>query len=154
MFRAIAILLLPLLSFSQADPKPFEEIQRQCELIKKELSSYKKVIKYKDSTGTRSVFLKNGELKLTRAEQREPTIDRTVEWYFNNGEIIYCEQKWILRSNNSVFNNEKLYLKDGKLLLWVNSEGKTVDPNSGAFKETAFSLINYSKQLLKEASEP
>lgn len=152
--RWLLFMLIPLIGFSQADPKPFEEIQKACDEIRQELPTYKRSVKYRDSTGTRTAFIKGNELKLTRAEQREETIDRTVEWYFNNGQIIYCEQKWFLRANGKLFNNERLYLKDGKLLLWVNSEGKTVDPNSGAFKETAFALVNYSKQLLKEASEP
>jgi hypothetical protein len=128
-------------------------IEKTVSEIKKNGASYKKSEKYRDSLGARYAFTRDGELMFTRAQISEPVVNKKVEWYFDHGQIIFCEQTWTVISSGQIFNHERLYLKNGKLLLWLNTEKKEVDPKSNAFKETEFYLVDYSKTLLKEAKE-
>jgi hypothetical protein len=128
-------------------------IEKTVSEIKKNEASYKKSEKYRDSLGARYAFTRDGELMFTRAQISEPVVNKKVEWYFDHGQIIFCEQTWTVISSGQIFNHERLYLKNGKLLLWLNTEKKEVDPKSNAFKETEFYLVDYSKTLLKEAKE-
>jgi hypothetical protein len=128
-------------------------IEETVSKIRQNESSYKKAVKYRDSLGARTAFTKDGELMFTRAEIQEPTVKKKVEWYFDHGQIIFCEQVWTLIGSEKIFNHERIYLKDGKMLQWLNTQDQLVDPKSNAFRETEFYLLEYSKTLLKEAAE-
>jgi hypothetical protein len=143
-------------AFAQSDTAlltAIRGIEKTVSEIKRNEPSYKKSEKYRDSLGARFAFTRDGELMFTRAEINEPIVNKKVEWYFDHGQMIFCEQTWTIISSGKIFNHERLYLKDGKLLLWFNTENKEVDPKGNAFKETEFYLLEYGKTLLKEAKE-
>lgn len=128
-------------------------IEKTVSDIRKDEASYKKSEKHRDSLGAQYAFTRNGELMFTRAEVKEPTVTKRVEWYFDHGQIIFCEQTWTIINSAKVLNHERLYLKNGKMLLWLNTQNNEVDKTGNAFKETEFYLLEYSKTLLKEAKE-
>lgn len=142
------------LSYSQVNKKKVEEINQKVAQIRKEMPSLRQSEKYRDSSGTRVAYLKGNELKVTRAAVKDQLLNRSVEWFFENGQIIYCEQLWTQRSNGATFNNEKLYVNNGKLFYWLTTNGTPHDTISNEWKETSFRLIDYSKTLLKEAAKP
>lgn len=147
---SISLLLVSFAAAAQLSSEEIDFIDGAREQIKNNMASYKKVEKFRDSSGAQYAFLENKILRMVQAKAREGTVDKKIEWYFLNNQLIYCEQVWTIVSTGQIFNNEKLYLKNGHLAVWLKTGNKPTPPTSPEFKETDFYLSDYGKQLLKE----
>jgi hypothetical protein len=140
--------------FAQVKNENIVKIEKVVADIRSKSGAFKKAELFRDSTGTRSAFLKGKELVMVRAEMVDHhVVTKKIEWYFSNGHLIYCEQLWTVISSGHEMNHEKLYLVNDKLIEWVKTDGKPADPNSNDFKETGFYLAEYGRVLKKETAD-
>lgn len=116
----------------------------------KNLPSFTKLVKVNNETGNRIVYLKNNDLKLITVYSKDNNIEKNVEWYFSDGELIYSEQKWIDLTTGKVINNEKIYVSNGHLIACEKTNGKFVDQDSDEFKDLDKRFAEYGEKLEKE----
>jgi hypothetical protein len=156
LFLTIAIILLFSEGvYSQANSalkKPLADQAAQIDKIKKEIKanmkSYTKTIDISDSISYQYSYKMSKELKLISVGtvDRKQNLAKIVDWYFNNGQLIYTEQNYKERSSNKILETEKFYLNNENLFAW-SQEGTWKDPNSAEFKQAATGLHAYAASL-------
>ena len=160
-FLAIAIMfLLTQGVFSQvilegmyfkSDEEQIAFIDKMKQEIKNNVNSYTKTEKVKDSTGYRYVYTKGNDLQLVTVYYKNiNNIDKSVEWYFHNGQLFYSEKVWTNRTTEKVVENEKFYLNNEQLFAWFQ-DGKWKDVTSPAFKKMADDLAAYAAKLKEDS---
>ena len=113
------------------DPKTYTaEVDKICGEVKKTLPSLEKVVLFKDTTGAKTGYYKNKQLKLVTAQAYENGIDKNIEWYYDNDLMIYAEQNWYDHAKKQKFYSERFYLKNGHLFHWITQDGSVADTAS------------------------
>jgi len=139
----LAVLLM------KSDEEQIKDIDQMRQEIKNNLNSYSKSEKVKEHSGYRTVYRKGKDLQLIAVNQKDHSVDKRVEWYFHNGQLIYCEQAWTDRSTNKIIDQEKFYLENEHLFAWFKN-GQAINAASEDFKKTADELNAYAANLKSE----
>jgi hypothetical protein len=148
-------------SYAQAKKKPkqaqpliagdtaqqIRDINKLASQIKKDTVTYKKVVKDLDADKYRWHFYKGKELKLVETRGIDENNDMSVDWYFNNGQLIFSEQNWRDAKTKKLLQNQKMYLKNEILFAWISSVKGMVDTTSLDFQDVAAGLKRYAKEL-------
>ena len=132
---------------AQSTEKDLERIKVTIDQIDNEKSTYKLIEQFKNSEGSRYSYVKNGELKKVSINTQHENLNKKVDWYFDNGKIIYSEQKWV-DSENKVVNNEKIFLSENQIIAWIKTDGRKVDKESQEFIDAELKLIDYANSLM------
>ena len=133
-----------------ADKQQIATIEKTIKEIQTNISKYKKTEVIKDSLGnSRDVYKDGNELKLVKVYFKDSDADKSVEWYFSNRQLVYCQQNWTDKKTNSPFNNQKYYLNNGHLLAGLVND-KPIDINSEAFKNVEATLPEYGTKMIAE----
>jgi hypothetical protein len=136
--------------FAQTNKQQITDIDKARQEIRNNIQNFQKIEKVRDSTGSRYVYLKEKELQLITVNYRDKNVDKTVEWYFSNGQLIYSEQVWTEIKSNKTIDNEKFYLSNGHLISWTK-EDIIVDNNSQEFMDVDAQLTTYASKLIEDA---
>lgn len=123
-----------------------EKIKIAINKIDNEISSYEKIEQFKDSEASRYSYVENGELRKVSIDTKHEGLNKKVDWYFENGMLIYSEQKWI-DSENNIVNNERIFLNNNQIILWLKTDGKELDKKSHEFIDGEMKLIDYANTL-------
>jgi hypothetical protein len=157
MKKYLAILLVIVISlgvFAQSKSTDKAElkahIEKQAEIIKRDLNSYSKSEMSADSAGYRWHYFKGNELKLVHVKYTRNETEMNVDWYFNNGELIYSESIWTNTQSGKLVQNVKAYLNNGQLFEGESSLIGKIEPGSKEFKEMEDGLKDYAKKLKEE----
>jgi hypothetical protein len=138
--------------FAQTDSLQILEINKTKQEIKDSLPTYKMVEKDTDpGGGYRHAYILNNEVVLTIIYHRDGNIDKYVEWYFSKGELIFSEQTWTNATTEKIVDNEKFYLREGRLFAWIKKDDRFVDPDSKPFKNFDSGLEAYAIKLKADA---
>lgn len=109
----------------------------------------------------------SGDIRRLEVEL-DSDLDKKIEaYYYRNGSLIFAHfvfHRYIDPQNTSEKPNEtgvlsingrrvrsemnRYYFKKGKMILWVNNEGREVDINSAKFAETEKEVLNFSDELI------
>jgi hypothetical protein len=150
---SIAILIgfaFTLMACTSAEKKQMLSIDNTKENIKNSIGTFTKVEKFKDETGNRYAYFKDSVLQLITVYYKEKNVDKNVEWYFSNDQLIYAEQKWTESETGKIVNNEKFYLSGGHLIVWIKTDNTKVDPSSQNFKYFDNKLGVYAEKLKQD----
>jgi hypothetical protein len=131
----------------QSTEKDLERIKVTIDKIDNEKSTYKLIEQFKNSEGSRYSYVENGELKKVSINTQHEDLNKKVDWYFDNGKIIYSEQKW-LDSENKIVNNEKIFLSENQIVEWIKTDGQKVDKESQEFIDAELKLMGYANSLM------
>jgi len=91
----------------------------------------------------------NDEVKLITVRGIYSGIEKTVSWYYHNGELIYSEQKWQDVESGHITDHERFYLQHGQLMVWLDKSEKAVATSSAMFQEMNSRLGAYGEELRK-----
>ena len=139
-------------SFAQTDSLQILEINKVKTQIKDSISTYQELDKAEEAGGGyRHAYLKNKELVLTIIYHNEQNIDKYVEWYFSNGQMLYSEQIWTNTKTGKIVDDEKFYFVDGRLFAWIKMDGRHVNKDSRPFKNFDSGLEAYAIKLQADA---
>ena len=135
--------------YSQTDKQQIIDVEAVTKEIKSNIIKYQKIEKIKDSNSNKYVYKDGNELKLVTIYFEDNDVNKNVEWYISNGQLIYSHQIWTDNKTNKVVSNEKCYLKSGQLIAWTK-DGKPVDTNSEEFKKIGTDLPAYGTELIAQ----
>ncbi len=117
--------------------------------MKNAVNTYKKIIKINNADGHRILFLKGEELKIISLKSTESVLEKSVQWYFINGQLAFSEVTWTNVKTRELFSHDKLYFKNEHLIEWKSEEG-AVDPGSQKFKDLDKEMYQSAKTLKNE----
>lgn len=146
--------------YSQARKKQnsllIANIEKTIQETKYNLDSFQKIEKINDTSSYRQIYKQGKELKLISIENKDMRdsgkyIDKKVEWYFSNGQLIYSEQIWTDITTDKIIDTQKFYLHDQHLISWIKIENKIVDDTSQEFKDFDAEMTAYEIKLKKSA---
>jgi len=136
-----------LIAIEQDTAATLMNIDKLKDQIKSKIQEYQKIEKFKDNTGSRYLFVKDNQLQMVTVSFKENNIDKNVEWYFSDGQLIYSEQVW--KESDKKINQEKFYLNNNHLIGWLK-DGKKVSKRSSEFQTTEGDLVAYGVKLKNE----
>lgn len=99
--------------------------------------------------GYQHAYLEEGQLRLVIAYMKEADADKHVEWYFENGKLIFSQQTWTDRTTQAVTDHQEFYMVDGELTRWTD-DGIAVDPSSQMFSNMNSELKAYARRMLAQ----
>jgi len=137
-------------TYAQIYNQQITDIDKARREIKNNIQNFQKIEKIRDSTGSRYVYFKEKELQLITVFCEDKNIDKSVEWYFSNGQLIYSEQIWTDTKSSKTIDNEKFYLSNGHLIAWTK-ENNPVDNTSQEFKDVDVQLFTYAEKIKEDA---
>lgn len=114
--------------------------------IKNSISSYQKKEKFKDATGYRYAYFKGSELQVVAAFYKDTSTEKHVDWYFQNGQLIYSVQLWTDIKTKDTLDYERYYLTNERLIAWFKFD-KQVDRNTVVFKKLNYRMRDYVGEL-------
>lgn len=115
-------------------------------------ASYVKTEKI-DSGSSKYIYTKNHVLQLVIVDYKEQDIDKKVLWYFSNKQLVYTEQTWTNNVSNKIVDNEKIYLNNGHIIAWLDSQNKEQEADAEKIKAYDVLLAAYADHLVKEYSK-
>ena len=124
-------------------------INNAVEQIKAGMNSYRKVEKFKNNTGYDNGYFKENKLQLIKVLYKDTITEKNVEWYFNNGLLIYSMQLWIDVKTKDTLDYERYYLSNERFIAWFKFD-KPVERNSVVFKKLAYRMRDYIGDLKLE----
>ncbi len=133
--------------FAQSENQKIIEIDKTKLEIRNNISTLHKVVEVQDSAGYRYSYYNANGLTLISIYYKDKNIDKYVDWYFSNGQMIYTELTWTDNVTNKLIDNEKFYLSDGHMINWLKSGTKPVDITSKEFKQMDTLLVAYGGEL-------
>lgn len=136
--------------FSYSQSNNIADIDKLTKDIKANLNSYQKVIKTNTSDGLRLVYFKDKTLKLITVKAIELDKEKYVEWFYDNGQLIYSDTNWLDKKTQKITFTEKCYLNNGQLISWIN-QNKTIDNSSDEFKKMSVDLAVYGSKIKDDA---
>jgi hypothetical protein len=139
--------------FAQTQQQQIAEIDRARQEINCNAGNLYSIEDLQDSTGCLYVYSDNKELKLETVYVENNNMDKYVEWYFLNGQMIYASQLWIDRTTNKSIVNEKLYLSEGRLIGWIKNDNQTIDNTSKEFQERNTLIVKVGEHLESDFAE-
>ena len=71
-----------------------------------------------------------------------------MEWFYQNGILIYSETNWIGTSHNELIKQEKIYTNKNEVLAWLDKENKNVDTTASDYKIVCANIITYGRNLI------
>lgn len=121
--------------------------------IKNSINSYKKIEKLNDTTGYNCAFFKGNELKviMKRAIDKRDNryVDKKIEWYFFNNQLIFSKQTWFDIVTNKLIDDEKIYLKNEELVAFIKFD-KVITSSSQEFRNINNQLPTIIAKLKNE----
>jgi len=132
------------------DKQQISSIEKEAKEIKGNINKYKKTEKFKDETGNKYVYKHNNELKFVSVYFEDTDANKTVEWYFTNGQLLYSHKVWTDKKTNKVVTNEKCFLHGGHLVGWTKDDNP-VEVTSEEFERISQELIAYGTKLIEES---
>ncbi len=106
-----------------------------------------------DSSSSKYIYTKNHVLQLVIVDYKEQDIDKKVLWYFSNKQLVYTEQTWTNIVSKKVVDNEKVYLNNGHIIAWLDSQNKEQEADAEKMKAYDVLLAAYADHLVKEYSK-
>jgi hypothetical protein len=106
-----------------------------------------------DSSSSKYIYTKNHVLQLVIVDYKEQGIDKKVLWYFANKQLVYTEQTWTNTVSNKIVGNEKVYLTNGHIIAWLDSQNKEQEADTEKIKAYDVLLAAYADHLVKEYSK-
>lgn len=86
---------------------------------------------------------------IIKVKHIENGLEKKVRWFFNNDTLFYSDKLWTKISINQVVDQEKCYLQKNSLQVWLNADGRPIDPNSEEFINLDKELPIYASNFLK-----
>jgi hypothetical protein len=105
-----------------------------------------------DSSGSKYIYTKNHVLQLVMVDYKEQDIDKKVEWYFSNRTLVYVNQTWTNLISKKIVDNEKVYLNNGHIIAWLDSQNKEQEADADKINAYDLLLAAYADHLVKEYS--
>jgi hypothetical protein len=107
------------------------------------------IVEKSDDAGRKNIYKLNNVLKLITFTVVDKGVNKTVEWYFNEGQLIYTHKVWTDRVSNAVLSSEKCYLINGQVVAYTINE-ISMDINSDEFKKVSVELPKYALELIQQ----
>jgi hypothetical protein len=156
-----AILIITILTISsrllsQIAPAPVMDIETEMQAIDGKVSKmkrsgnvYKKTLKQDSPDGKKILFLEGQELKILSVTSKEPLLEKSVQWYFDYGKLIFTEVRWTDIKTKEEEQHDQIYLKNEHIIGWKTLKGR-VDPDSQKFKDEDKALNEYAQKIKNE----
>ena len=148
LFFTMGVLAQSLSTIQKDDPQ-LAAIDKLKDDINNNLSSFKKVERFNDKTGYHRIYYLENELQLVSILYRDTITEKTAEWYFQRGQLIYYWQLWKDIKTNDTLDYERFYLRNERLIAWLKFDN-SVDRNSVVFKKLNFRMRDYIADLRRE----
>lgn len=132
---------------AQTQQQQITDINKAIQQINNNIGNLYFTEDFKDSAGCLNVFADNKELKLESVYMNNNNMDKFVEWYFLNGQMIYASQLWIDKATNKPVVNYKSYFSSGHLMYLLENENQVIDSTSKTFKEVDKIVVAYGAKL-------
>ena len=140
------------LSYSQDEKQMLANIDQTKNSIDRNKNSFTKTEKT-DSAGYKYIYTKNHTLQLVLIDYKEQGIDKKVVWYFSGKQLVYAEQTLTNVSSGKLVDNEKVYLSNGHIIAWLDSQNNKQVADADKIKAYDVLLAAYSDHLIKEYSK-
>ena len=131
---------------SKDTTQQIKNINKICQNIKNNINSYLKIEIFKDSLSYRNVYLKDNVLQLVKVMYTENNIEKNVDWYFLDEQLICAESIWISLETKKAVDNIKCYFNNLHMIAWID-DNKYIDYKSTEFKARETQLVDYSKRI-------
>jgi hypothetical protein len=152
LITAIASLFMFHAVYSQTSQEQVAAIDITRKAIDNNTATYQKTEQRKNGTSSKSVFMDGRELKLVTIEVTENGINKKVNLYFTNGELIYATQVGTDVKTGILVDNEKTYVNNKQAFVWLKKGNISVESSSKNFKAMNTELMAYAAQLEKEST--
>ncbi len=119
--------------------------------IKSNLINCKVIEKSKTERGSKLIYLQNDAVQLITVSDKANWHTKEVAWYFENGQLLFSEQKTTDINSKAITNNEKFYFQEGHLKAWINMDNHLVDDTSEAFRYMDTEIIEFASSLKADA---
>lgn len=106
-----------------------------------------------DSGGCKYIYTKNHVLQMVMVDYKEQNIDKKVEWYFANRQLVYAEQTWTNMVSKKPVDTEKVYLNNGHIIAWLDGQNKELEADAEKINAYDVLLAAYADHLVKEYSK-
>jgi hypothetical protein len=98
--------------------------------------------------GKRTLYLHDQQALITVS-----TVDngfkKKVRWFFENDSLIYCDQHWSDPKNDRTIDLQHYYLKNNRLVLWLDTDNKPVPETTDNYIKMNRELPAFATGLLK-----
>jgi hypothetical protein len=131
------------------DNEQIISINNIVEEIRNDTNKYRKVEKIKNKEGFNRGFFLDGELVLIKHSYKDTITEKSAEFYFQNGKLIYSQKLWLDIKTNDTLEYERYYLTNERLIAWFKF-GQSVARSSVAFKKVAYKIRDYLGDLKLE----
>ncbi len=136
----------------QTDQGLMTNIDKQRQEIKSKMSTYRRVVRFRDSLSTKYYFYQGKELQMVTIWVKAGTVDKNIEWYFAAGKMIYSENNWKDRVTGKVTENQHYYLKNEEVFVWIKTDGSRGDATSKEFLEAKEGLSKLAGKMREDAT--
>jgi hypothetical protein len=152
----ILFTIISICTFSQTESAKMSTIDKTRNSIKSNIDKYTKTAATYDTSGYRYVYKDGNKVCMIMVDYRDMRvpgtyIDKKVEWYFSNDQLIYSQQVWVDLKTNEIVDNEKFYLNNNHLFSWIQTDNTAADTTSPQFKYLDSQFSAYSKHLTETA---
>lgn len=134
--------------FSQNDFPEVKIIQQKVNIINSSLGQLKILEIQKDTLGFKKIYFNDTIQKIEICSIENRNIEKRVAWFYVNKCPIYIEKNWTDLKSFKVIDNEKMYLNNKEIILWLDFNDKPVDLNSSENKAVCDRIIDYSKKTI------
>jgi len=138
-------------TYSQTKQEQMTNIDQKKQDIDNNIGSYQKSMKFKDGTNSKSVFKDGNELKMVSISIIDENVDKKVQWYFENGKLIYAQVEWTNISTGILVNNQRTYVDNKQAFSWIKAGNVSVSSSSREFKDMDSELMVYAANLQKDS---
>lgn len=134
--------------FSQNYLTEIKMIEQKVNVINSSLSQLKIIEIQKDSLGFKKNYFNDTIQKIEICSLETIHVEKRVAWFYYNKCPIYIEKNWTDLKSFKVIDNEKMYIKNKEIILWLDFNKKPVDLNSSENKAVCDMIVEYSKKII------
>ena len=137
------------LIFSQVVFPEIITIQKKVITINSSLSDLKKIESQKDNLGLKKICFNDTFQKIEILSIEATKIEKRVAWFYYNKFPIYIEKIWTDLNLCKIIDNERIYIHDMEIILWLDFNNKAVDLTTSDNKTVCEKVISYSRNLIQ-----
>lgn len=134
--------------FSQNDFPEVKTIQQKVNIINSSLGQLKIIQTQKDTLGFKKIYFNDTIQKIEICSIENRNIEKKVAWFYVNKYPIYIEKNWTDIKSFKIIDNEKIYINNKKIILWLDFNDKPVDLNISENKTVCDMIIDCSKKII------
>lgn len=150
MNKLFSILICMMFGQLCAQNEQIEAVQEKVDAIRENRQELLRLKRVETVSAYYYIYYEAKAVKLIESMQLDEGLEKKVDWFFDNGQLLYTETRWEKPETGVLVHSEKTYHVDGKLIFW-EKEGESLDSSHEEYLDTEKNLKNYSERVLREA---